>query len=244
MPKQKRPSKPKKPSKAVKPTALVKPTKQASNFYRPSELEEVAHVLPHLYMKLAQAYVDGGGELNPYIIEEYVPGLIFEMAEFCRWISNSSYRISNTLSPNAVQDPVSKGWYDPDKGMVGNWLVNKTFETEFFKLLEPAIVAVREVAESTATRTWHTPTPAKRVEEFLEEQAWTKARLIGKMADKLPAMQDKLQAAKKNLAVITKEPEEPNRLKDYHFVLRDVMSENSPSCASLEPLDLVWRFES
>ena len=220
------------------------PSEEVVAHLRSGQLDELVGVLHHLYLKLAKAYVDGGGELNPYIIEEYLPGLIFETAKLCEWIPNYVYRMSNTLSPRAVYVPEEGGWADPDSGSIGKWCVNKAFETEFFRLLDPAISALRKIAESNARAVWQSPTPADLVQQFLDDQSWLKNRLIKKVSEKIPHCADPEQAAKKQLKVIVTEPVAPNALKDYHIVLCGVMRENSKLFASLEPLDLVWRYRT
>ena len=129
--------------------------------------------------------------------------------------------------------------------MIGLWAVKKEFKDDFMRLLQPAIVSVRKFAEASANASaaakWKTPTPAQHVQQFLEQLAWSQTRLIEKLADTLPDYEDPLQAAKKQLRVITKTPKAPNVLKDYHVSLCQVMKENSPACKDLTPLDLCWR---
>jgi len=78
---------------------------------------------------------------------------------------------------------------------------------------------------------------------FLDEMRWKKARLIGRMADKLAHCSGPVEAAKKQLKAIVDEPASPNFVKDSHVVLCEVMRENSPNCLSLKPQHLVWRYQ-
>jgi hypothetical protein len=229
--------KPKVPSKAKKVASEAK-------MLRVSELEALKAVMPPLYKTLAEAYGMGGGELNSYILETYLPGLAFKIARKSGLVSATSYYVTPIPPQEGTRFP-KEHFERPDVQMLGNWLVTKAFSAEFYKLLEPAIATLRKNAEANAEATaaskWKTPTPAQRVQHFLEEQAWSKKRLISKMADSMGEYDDPDAAAKKQLRVITKEPEAPNVLKDYHSILCDVMKAHSVNCAELTPLDLVWR---
>jgi hypothetical protein len=212
-----------------KPNEVVNPAKDTDRV-RFADLDDIKSLLSSLYMVLARTYTDAGGELNPYILESYLPGRAFEVANMCGLLSLSD-------------GPIAIPWRDWANGDICGWCVNKEFETEFFKLLEPALTAVRRIAEANAAAEWQHPTPAELVSTFLDEMRWKKARLIERMADKQPHCSGPVEAAKKQLKAIVDEPVSPNFVKDYHRVLCEVMRENSPNCSKLEPLHLVWRYQ-
>jgi hypothetical protein len=247
--------KPRVPSKA-------KNVASEAEMLRVSELETLKAVMPPVYKMLAGVYSLGGGELNSYILEHYLPGLAFKIARESRLVSASSYYVTPVAPQEGSRFP-KEHFERPDVQMLGNWLVTKAFAAEFFGLLRPAISSARKLAEANAAAGWESPTPLVRVHMFLQDVGWQKARLIEAMADKLEAYAaerkaakkekrteygDSLQAAKKQLTVITAQPDSPTSLKHYHVLLCDVMREHSaiirqPSqdYTSLSPLDLLWR---
>jgi hypothetical protein len=221
-------------------------TEETRDRLRLMELEDLDQSLPEVYLALASAYAEAGGELNNYIIDVYLPSKIFEVAKQTGWVSNPSYRISNTLSKDAEFCPEEGGWRDKNNSSIGKWLVNTKFREAFYERLSPAILAVRKIAEANAgpNPRWVTPTPAEIVKTFLDEERWKKARLIEKIAEPKEGKQAPLnETAKKQLKLVITEPVTPNFLKDYHVLLCHVIRDNSETYRNLQPLDLVWRYQ-
>lgn len=217
------------------------------------ELDALADVLPYLYFKFAEVHAANDGKLDTEFIENYLPILMFEVAKTCHWVT--TYHMSPTLSDRAIQDPVSKGWKDPEDGSIGKWLVNKTFETEFFRLLEPAMETLRRIAaahqavESGVNDIrWKEPTPREIIDRFLKKRRWTKATLIRRMSGEDTGKGDEVdETDKQMLKRLYATPKRGVRIgKDVRTVQRigrliNVMAAELPEeFGSLAVADLCW----
>lgn len=237
-------AKPGKEAKTVPDQASKKPNEPSANASRELDLRTLEAYLPHVYKALADTYADAGGELNSYIVQEYLPVQAFEIAVRCEWVSPVTYRPSNRLPPGTRIPP--EGVPMPNVTTIGRWLVTVDFCNEFDRIIQPAISALRQRLAASGSSKWQHPTPAEYVQIFLDDTRWPKSRLIDKMADKMSDKHmnygDPAQAAKKQLGVITKEPLSPTFLKDYHVLLCEVMQENCPKFTGIKPMELVWRY--
>ena len=198
--------------------------------------------MPHIYRTLAETYADAGGELNSYIIDQYLPVQAFGIAARCDLVSPETYRPSIRLPPGTRIPP--EGLPLPNVTTIGRWLSTTEFCDQFSRMIQPPIAALRKRLQDSS-EPWERPTPAEHVKMFFDETHWKPSRLIDKVADKMIekklSYQDPVQAAKKQLDVIETEPASPTFLKDYHVVWCEVMTENSSVCKNLQPLDLLWR---
>ena len=239
-------AKPGKEAKAVPDQASKKSNEPIANTVRELDMRTLEAYLPHVYKILTDTYADAGGELNPYIIEEYLPVQAFDIFARCEWLSPETYRPSNHLPPGTTIPP--EGIPLPNVTTIGRWLVTVDFCNDFSRIIQPAISVLRQRLADTGSTKWQHPTPAEHVKLFFDDTRWPQSRLINKMADKMSDKhmnyEDPVQAAKKQLGVITKEPLSPTFLKDYHVLLCEVMQENCPKFTGLKPMELVWRYQA
>jgi hypothetical protein len=215
------------------------------------ELDELSVVLPHVYLKLAEAFVEGGGTLTDDVAEGYLPDRLFELSQLCRWISPASYRMSNTLSPQAVFATQEGGWRDPDDASIGRWCVNREFHDAFFKHLEPAIDVLKRIASADAAIgmedrpvRWKEPTPPQIIDRFLKKKRWTKATLIRRMTG-IDEYVD--ETTKQMLKRLYRPPTRETRTGKNQrtvsqlLILRDILAQEAPELfGSLKAADLCW----